>query len=34
MRRARDIKDQLVGLCDRVEIDINDESLSVYGKIL
>jgi len=24
MRRARDIKDQLTGLMERVEIDVND----------
>jgi pre-mRNA-splicing factor ATP-dependent RNA helicase DHX16 len=30
MRRARDIKEQLIGLCERVEIDINDKTLSVY----
>jgi pre-mRNA-splicing factor ATP-dependent RNA helicase DHX16 len=29
MKRARDIKDQLISLCDRVEIDVNDETLSV-----
>lgn len=29
MKRARDIKDQLVELCKRVEIDYGDESLSV-----
>ena len=29
MKRARDIKDQLVELCKRVEIDYADESLSV-----
>jgi pre-mRNA-splicing factor ATP-dependent RNA helicase DHX16 len=29
MRRARDIKEQLVALCDRVEIDYTDEALSV-----
>ena len=29
MKRARDIKDQLIELCKRVEIDYNDESLSV-----
>jgi len=31
MRRARDIKDQLVQLCKRVEIDYEDESLSVVS---
>ena len=25
MRRSRDIKEQLIGLCERVEIDINDQ---------
>ncbi len=30
MRRSRDIKEQLIGLCERVEIDINDTNLSVY----
>ena len=30
MRRARDIKEQLTNLCERVEIDINDKELSVY----
>ena len=30
MRRARDIRDQLLQLCERVEIDVNDENLSVY----
>ena len=29
MKRARDIKDQLVELCKRVEIDYADETLSV-----
>ena len=29
MKRARDIKDQLIELCKRVEIDYGDESLSV-----
>jgi pre-mRNA-splicing factor ATP-dependent RNA helicase DHX16 len=29
MRRARDIKEQLIALCDRVEIDYTDESLSI-----
>jgi hypothetical protein len=29
MKRARDIKDQLVELCKRVEIDYGDEQLSV-----
>jgi pre-mRNA-splicing factor ATP-dependent RNA helicase DHX16 len=29
MRKAKDIKEQLIGLCDRVEIDYTDESLSV-----
>lgn len=29
MKRARDIKDQLIALCDRVEIDYTDENLSV-----
>jgi pre-mRNA-splicing factor ATP-dependent RNA helicase DHX16 len=28
MKRARDIKDQLIELCKRVEIDYGDESLS------
>ena len=30
MRRARDIKEQLSELCERVEIDINDPSISVF----
>lgn len=30
MKRARDIKDQLTKLCERVEIDIADQTLSVY----
>ena len=29
MKRARDIKDQLIELCKRVEIDYTDEELSV-----
>jgi pre-mRNA-splicing factor ATP-dependent RNA helicase DHX16 len=29
MKRARDIRDQLVELCKRVEIDYGDEQLSV-----
>ena len=29
MKRARDIKDQLIELCKRVEIDYADETLSV-----
>lgn len=29
MKRARDIKEQLIELCKRVEIDYGDESLSV-----
>jgi pre-mRNA-splicing factor ATP-dependent RNA helicase DHX16 len=29
MKRARDIKEQLIELCKRVEIDYNDETLSV-----
>ena len=29
MRRARDIKEQLIELCKRVEIDYGEESLSV-----
>jgi pre-mRNA-splicing factor ATP-dependent RNA helicase DHX16 len=29
LKRARDIKDQLIALCDRVEIDYNDESFSL-----
>jgi pre-mRNA-splicing factor ATP-dependent RNA helicase DHX16 len=29
MRRARDIKEQLVELCRRVEIDVDDEELSM-----
>eukprot|EP00351_Strombidinopsis_sp_SopsisLIS2011_P005066 CAMPEP_0116870706 /NCGR_PEP_ID=MMETSP0463-20121206/737_1 /TAXON_ID=181622 /ORGANISM="Strombidinopsis sp, Strain SopsisLIS2011" /LENGTH=53 /DNA_ID=CAMNT_0004507757 /DNA_START=872 /DNA_END=1033 /DNA_ORIENTATION=+ len=28
MRRARDIKEQLIELCKRVEIDYTDESMS------
>ena len=31
MKRARDVKDQLVELCKRVEIDYNDEELSVVS---
>ena len=31
MRRARDIKEQLIELCKRVEIDFEDESLSVVS---
>lgn len=30
MRRARDIREQLVEVCKRVEIDIEDEDLSIY----
>ena len=30
MRRARDVKEQLVQLCERVEIDSTDTSLSTY----
>ncbi len=30
MRRARDIKEQLTKLCERVEVDVNDPELSVY----
>jgi pre-mRNA-splicing factor ATP-dependent RNA helicase DHX16 len=30
MRRARDIKEQLSELCERVEIDINDPTISVF----
>ena len=29
MKRARDIKDQLIELCKRVEIDYADETISV-----
>ena len=29
MKRARDIKDQLIELCKRVEIDYADEELSI-----
>jgi len=29
MKRARDIKDQLIELCKRVEIDYADESISI-----
>jgi len=29
MKRARDVKEQLVSICDRVEIDYQDENLSV-----
>ena len=31
MKRARDVKDQLVELCKRVEIDYNDDELSVVS---
>ena len=30
MRRARDIKDQLIDLCERVEIDTKDPELSIF----
>lgn len=30
MNRAREIKDQLTRLCERVEIDVANEELSVY----
>ena len=30
MRRARDVKEQLSKICDRVNIDFKDENLSVY----
>lgn len=30
MKRARDIKEQLMSMCERVEIDVEDPSLSVY----
>ena len=30
MRRSRDIKEQLIGLCERVEIDVTDANMSVY----
>jgi pre-mRNA-splicing factor ATP-dependent RNA helicase DHX16 len=30
MKRARDIKEQLTKLCERVEIDIGNENLSLY----
>jgi len=30
MRRARDIKEQLVEVCKRVEIDYEDPALSIY----
>ncbi len=30
LRRARDIKDQLTGIMQRVQIDVNDEELSIY----
>jgi len=32
MTRAREIKEQLVALCDRVEIDYSDESLSIENE--
>jgi len=32
MKRARDIKEQLVALCDRVEIDYTDESISIENE--
>jgi pre-mRNA-splicing factor ATP-dependent RNA helicase DHX16 len=32
MKRARDIKDQLINLCDRVEIDVTDESVSIENE--
>ena len=31
MKRARDIRDQLSSLCERVEIDVQDDSLSEYS---
>ena len=30
MKRARDIKEQLTNLCERVEIDVNNPELSIY----
>ncbi|EGR31544.1 hypothetical protein IMG5_107640 [Ichthyophthirius multifiliis] len=30
MKRARDIREQLIGLCERVEMDVSDENLSIY----
>jgi pre-mRNA-splicing factor ATP-dependent RNA helicase DHX16 len=30
MRRARDIKEQLSKLCERIEIDVTDTELSTY----
>lgn len=30
MRRGRDIREQLISLCERVEIDVNNPELSVY----
>ena len=30
MKRARDIKEQLTKLCERVEIDIADQNMSQY----
>ncbi len=31
MKRARDIRDQLLRLCERVEIDVTDPALSAPG---
>lgn len=31
MKRARDIKDQLSSLCERVELDYNDDNLSIQN---
>lgn len=30
MRRARDVKEQLVSLLERVEVDVSNEELSIY----
>ena len=32
MKRAKEIREQLVGICERVEIDVNDPSLSDYSE--
>ena len=32
MKRARDIKEQLINLCDRVEIDVTDEAISIENE--
>lgn len=30
MKRARDVREQLISLCERVEIDVKDPNLSIY----